>query len=170
MKYVKTFEDFLLEWVNYVDQYTPDEIATIEEYQGWSRSLNKQIATDSLDAGNQALMKRLDKIIAKSKNKTTQNQVVYRGVFNRKRYQEYLDMDGQTIVYKPFLSTSEDANIAKDFGKDTVEIQLKAGTPFIFLTDDSEFKELTDEKEVLLPRNLKFLVSVKDKNVIFKQI
>lgn len=170
MKYVKTYENFLFEWINYRDQYTPDEIATIREYQGWSRSLNKQIATDSLDSGNQGLMKRLDKIIAKSKNKTSQNQIVYRGVFNRKRYQEYLEMDGGTITYKPFLSTSEDLNIAKGFGKGVVEIQLKAGVPFIFLTDDSEFKELVDEKEILLPRNLQFLISVKEKNIVFKQL
>jgi hypothetical protein len=172
MKWVKTYESFtregfLYEWINYREQYTDEEIATIEDYQQWSRGLNKQLATDALDDKSFQMAAKLDKIIGKNKNKSSGSLIVYRGVFNNKRYEEYLSMNGQDIVYKPFLSTSLDKNIAQGFGKNIIEINIKNGTPFVYLTNGDKF---LDEKELLFPRNLMFRVIVDKNKVAFKQI
>jgi hypothetical protein len=165
---MKTFLEFINEFIKYEDQYTGEDRDAIHNYQSWSRTLNSAIATGTEDAIDLLQIKKLDALIKVSKNKTKNGQIVYRGV-SKNRITEFRKIIGQTYIHKPFLSTSTDYQAARDFTRSddyVIEIKLKANNPFLYITHDMEY---FNEKEVLLPRNLKFQVLEKNGKLFFYQ-
>lgn len=110
------------------------------------------------------LKNNLDSAIAKSI--TTSDQVVYRGMDLRDYQVKDLGLDrpGTTFTDKAFMSTTEDAKVANDFGGTKIEIAIPKGSPALNVGSFSNYGSKQHEYEVLLPRNTSLEVISSTKN------
>jgi hypothetical protein len=124
------------------------EALAIWRYTGGDyKYLNKALYEGKLEGAEAAHLRILDSALAKI---PSQKLTVYRGASKKAKVKV-----GEVMFFKGYTSTSLDQNIAESFVKRNgylMIINVNSGK------DIMEYSNLADEKEMLLPRNLKFRI------------
>ena len=155
-------------YINYEDEkrFDDDIVKAIDDYQGWSSTLNKSLFNKKLSKDEKEIVNKIDDAFKKTSNKTNKD-TLYRGISN-KRFNELVEKG--ELKYDAYLSTSLDKSIANRFNdkhENLLVITPSKSYPFIYLSPDDKFR---DEKEVLLPRGLKLKVDKVVDNIIYATV
>lgn len=124
--------------------------------------INQELRDGKVSPSNQKIVDALDRSIAANPSKI--DAVVYRGISQRAGQAPLPEMKvGQIFSDKSFTSTSSDWTTAADFQRlnkiehRILQIRIPKGTPALAI--GSDLKDGPTEREVILPRNLKYVVT-----------
>jgi 2'-5' RNA ligase len=142
---------------------TLDETAALGAYQTDDifTELNDELRTGAKPTRPE-MVRQLDSVI--NKHAVAQEMMVYRGMnygIAQEVEAKWGKQENITFSDKAFVSTSLDREVAKGFGKNIFEIVLLPGQKAFDVA--SLGLEKANEKEVLLPRNMKFRVTAFEK-------
>ena len=142
--------------VTEISDIEKDNLSNYIDNANWINNYLRRGILDEDSPFTQENVKEIDGIdsIFLKVNPTTQDSIVYRGVvgliFENKR--------GAIFRDKGFVSTSQDKDIAKEYGKNIIAIHIPKGSKVIDIDSMKMSGLFGEEKEILLPRGSKFKI------------